>query len=62
MRGGRSELLKLATSRSIVLWVMVEVMDPLLGAVYCPDLLLSNFTTLLLQNGVFDGFCRLKRQ
>jgi len=61
-RGGWKGLWVVAAGLSIVLWMMTETMDPLLGAVYCPDLLLSNFTTLLLQNGVFDGFCRLKRQ
>jgi len=31
-----------------------------LGTVYCPDVLLSNFTTLLAENGVFGGFCMIE--
>jgi len=61
MRGGRSELLKLATSRSIVLWVMVEAMDTSLGTIYCPNLLLSNFTTFAVEKGAFSAFYQAER-
>jgi len=49
----KEQSLKAATSWSIVLWVMVDMMDSSLGNIYCLKLLLSNFTTFMVENGIF---------
>jgi len=36
--------------------VVIETMDPSLATVYCPNLLLSNFTTFMGKKGVFGSF------
>jgi len=46
------------TGGSIVLWVIMETNKPSLGNLYCPNLLLSNFTTFIGENGVFDELGR----
>jgi len=53
--------LKLATNQSIVLGAMVEAMDRSLDTVHCPNLLLSNFTTFIDENGFFSAICQAER-
>jgi len=54
--------LKLATSRSIVLLVVVEMNDHSLVTVYPHNLLLSHFTIFIVENGIFGGSCRPERE
>jgi len=41
----------LATTRSIVLWVLIEAVDPSFGVTYCPNLQISPLPAKALDNG-----------
>jgi len=51
-----------AASRSIVLHRMIETTKLLLDAFCCPNLLISNFTTLSVQIGVKMAFSEFRNR